>query len=87
LPAKTVSEHIKEVMSRVEKVQPIKPENEVRDTYTLYRLFKAIQAGQEIIPPLYLDTNLAMPIVEKYRKTLKPSDILDDSPGPFMLGF
>jgi hypothetical protein len=24
-------------------------------------------------------------LVEAYRKTLKPSDILDDDPGPFML--
>jgi hypothetical protein len=38
------------------------------------------QAGHEIIAPLYPKTNLAIPIVEEYRKTLKPSDILDDPP-------
>lgn len=86
MPAKTVSAHIAEVMSQIDKVQPMNAENRIRGTHSLYELFKAIQAGKDIISPLYPDTNLAMPIVEKYRKTLKPSDILDDPPGPFMFG-
>jgi hypothetical protein len=88
MPAKTVSEHIKEVMRRIDKVQPIKIEEaRIRANWSLYHLFKAIQVGNDIIPPLYPKTNLAMPIVEEYRKTLKPSDILDDPPGPLTFGF
>jgi hypothetical protein len=51
-------------------------------------LFKAIQRGEEIVPhhfKLYRETGRATALVEACRKTLKPSDILDDDPGPFML--
>jgi hypothetical protein len=87
MPAKKVSEHIREVMSQVDDVQPLNAEERIRGICSLHGLFKAIQAGREIICPRYPDTNLAMPVLEKYRKTLKPSDILDDPPGPFMFGF
>ncbi len=83
MPGKTVSAHIREVMGRIDRVQPItKEEERIHANWSLYHLFKAIQAGKDIIPPLYPKTNLAMPVVEEYRKTLKPSDILDDPAGP-----
>jgi hypothetical protein len=87
MPAKKVSEHIREVMSQVDNIQPMNAEERIRAICSLHELFKAIQAGNQIICPLYPDTNLAMPVLENYRKTLKPSDILDDPPGPFMFGF
>ena len=86
MPAK-ISVHISEVMRRVDMVQSMTGEQRTKAIYQLYHLFKAIQNGAEIIPPLIPKTDLATPLVEEYRKTLKPLDILDDDPGPFSLPF
>lgn len=87
MPAMTASEHVREVMRQVDKIQPLSVDNRNRVKYVLYGLFKAIQSGAEIVSPLYPDTDLVTPIVEKYRKTVKPADVLDDEPGPFLFGF
>jgi hypothetical protein len=87
MPAKTASEHVREVMIQVDKVQALSADNRNRVKYVLYGLFKAIQSGSEVIAPLYPDTDLVTPVIENYRKTLKPADILDDQPGPFLFGF
>ena len=46
-------------------------------------LLTAIQEGAEIIAPLYPRDDGLTPIVEEYRVSLKPSDILDHPPEPF----
>lgn len=85
MPAKKASEHIRVVLAQIEKVKPLTEENRTKAIYNLYRLFKAIQGGAEIVAPLYPASDKATALVEEYRKKLRPSDILDDDPGPFML--
>jgi hypothetical protein len=85
MAAKKASEHIRIVLGQLEKVRPMNEDDRTKAIYRLYHLFKAIQGGAEIVAPLYPATDRATALVEAYRKTLKPSDILDDDPGPFML--
>jgi hypothetical protein len=83
MPAKTVSAHVAEALRRIEQVQPLDGTQRIQAISEMYRVFERMKDGVEIIPPLYPDTNKVIPIFEEYRKSLKPSDILDDQPGPF----
>jgi hypothetical protein len=85
MPPKKVSEHILVVIGQLEKVLTMNEAERIKAICELNRLFKAIQSGAWIVAPLYPDTDHATALVEAYRKTLKPKDILDDDPGPFML--
>lgn len=85
MAAKKASEHVREVMRQLDTLQPMNEEGRTKAIYDLYHLFKHIQSGDEIVAPLYPATDRATALVEDYRKKLKPSDILDDDPGPFML--
>jgi hypothetical protein len=86
MPTMKMSAHIRVVLDQLEKVQPMNIDERITAAYQLYRLFTAIQQGKEIVAPLYPETDRATALVEAYRKTLKPLDILDDDPGPFRMG-
>jgi hypothetical protein len=86
MPTMKMSAHIRAVLEQLERVQPMNTDERITAGYKLYRLFTAIQQGKEIVAPLYPETDRATALVEAYRKTLKPSDILDDDPGPFRMG-
>ena len=86
MPPLKMSVHIRAVLDQLEKVQPMNTDERITAGYRLYRLFTAIQQGKEIVAPLYPVTDRATALVDAYRKTLKPSDILDDDPGPFRMG-
>lgn len=85
MPAKKASEHVRIVIGQLETVRTMDEAERTTAIYELYRLFKAIKRGAWIAAPLYPDTDKATALVEEYRKTLKPTDILDDDAGPFML--
>jgi hypothetical protein len=85
MPAKKISGHIRIVMDQLDKAQPLEAHDRIKAINKLYHLFRAIQRGAEILPPLYPVTDRATALVEAYRKTLKPEDILDDDSGPFTL--
>jgi hypothetical protein len=87
MPVMTASQHIRAVLLEIDKIQTLSADNRNRIKYVLYGLFKTIQSGAEVIAPLYPDADVITPIVEKYRRTVKHSDVLDDEPGPFLFGF
>lgn len=83
MPAKTVSAHVAEALKRIEQVQPLHGDQRIQAIHEMHQVFQKMKDGVEVIPPLYPDTNKVVPIFEEYRKSVKPSDILDDQPGPF----
>jgi DNA-directed RNA polymerase subunit F len=80
--AKPISAHVNEVMSQLDKVERLEGEKRTRAINNLYDLFRAIQDGAQVIAPLYPREDRLTPIVENYRVSLKPSDILDDPQDP-----
>jgi hypothetical protein len=84
---KTIAAHIHELMKQVDRVHYFEGEERIRAITILFGLFKEIQAGRVVVPPLYPREDRLMPIVENYRKCLGPADILDDSLGPFQYQF
>jgi hypothetical protein len=79
------SEHVRLVMEKLDKIRRLEGVERTRATFNLYHLFKKIQEGAWIVAPLYPDSDRLTATVEEYRQTLKPQDVLDDEPGPFML--
>ena len=84
--AKTVSQHVAEVMSQIDSVAKLTADQRIQGTEILYGLFKAIQRGEYILDPLFPDTDLVTATVVKYRRLLEPADVLDDPPFPYPVG-
>jgi len=85
MAAMKVSAHVREVMKQLVEVQSMSEEDKIRAIDQLYQLFKAIQGGQAFFSAVDPKTSRATALVEAYCKVLKPSDILDDGPGPIAI--
>jgi hypothetical protein len=82
--ALTISEHVHEVMTQLDKVQQLEGPDRARAVKQLYALFQAIQNDFYIVTPLHPKEDRLIPIVESYRNKLKPADVLDDPADRFM---
>jgi hypothetical protein len=85
MPTLKASEHVRVVIGNLDQIRKLEGDERIKATVDLYHLFKKIQEGAWIVAPLYPDSDRLTATVEEYRKTLKPEDVLDDDPGPFML--
>ncbi len=83
MPAKPISSYVAEVLRQMEEVQAISRDQRIQFAHELYRIMEAKQRGDTIIDPLYPETDRLTPIVARYVKALKQTDVLDDPPSPF----
>lgn len=80
---KPISEHVAEILSQMEKVQKLTREQHIQFGHDLYEILRAKQRDDYILDPLIPEGNRLTPIVAEYVKKLKPTDVLNDPPGPF----
>ena len=87
MPAKPISTHVVAVLGQMEKVETLTRDQRVQIAHELYDIMEAKQRGAIVIEPLYPITDLLTPIVAKYVKALKPSDLLKDAPSLIPFAF
>jgi hypothetical protein len=80
---KSISEHVGEILSQMEKVQKLSKEQRIQFGHHLYEILRARQRDDYILDPLIPKTDRLTPIVADYLKDLKPTDVMDDPPSPF----
>jgi hypothetical protein len=81
--ALTISEHVHEVLTQMDKVQRLEGAERVNAVRSLHDLFRAIKRGDFILDPLCPREDRLTPIVENYRVKIRPDDVLDDPPDRF----
>jgi hypothetical protein len=78
MSAKPISTHVATLLAQMEKVEKLTRDRQVQIVNDLYAIMKAKQRGDMILDPLYPETDRLTPIVAKYVKALKPTDVLND---------
>jgi hypothetical protein len=77
----TIAAHVQTLLDQIEECHPMGKEERSRKGEELHRYCRAIQRHAEVVAPLYCETQVGVVTIEKYLRSLKSTDILDDDVG------
>jgi hypothetical protein len=76
----TIAAHVQTLLGQLEKVRPMSDDERNRTDEKLRCYFRAVQRHAELFAPFCHETQTVA--IDKYFKSLQPTDILDDDSGP-----